>query len=285
VKQNIVVGCRAVSLGEIVIGGSGSLVDTYDANSGYVGGAGGANVTLVANGLITLNPATVVSGNLVTGSTWNGSGSVSGTYTPNVTPLPVTTTAYPYATCPTTGYTPRTDLPVNLNSSTYDQALGKFIVKSQPVTLDDTPSNGGYYFDLLSVSDQLNISYSATPNPVTIYIHDKLVESSGSQINNLTQKPGLLTIKACLQPGDPTTYIGHGISMTGGADAYMQIYAPGRDVVVGGGGALFGAVVGGGNTKKVSFTGGSQMHYDLQLVGVGNLRTVITGAWAETQPF
>ena len=38
-------------------------------------------------------------------------------------------------------------------------------------------------------------------------------------------------------------------------------------------------------TAQVSFTGGSQMHYDLQLVGVGNLRTVITGAWAETQPF
>jgi hypothetical protein len=79
--------------------------------------------------------------------------------------------------------------------------------------------------------------------------------------------------------------------MTGGADAYMQIYAPGRDVVVGGGGSLFGAVIGGGNAaigttgSKVSFTGGSQLHYDLALLGVGNVRTLITGAWAETQPF
>ena len=285
VKQTIVVGYGAVSFGQLVIGGSGSLVDTYDSNSGYVAGAGGANVTLIANGSIDLNSATVVSGNLVTGSTWDGDGSLSGTYTPNVSPPPVTTAVYPTATCPTTGYTPRTDLPVNLNSSTYDQAAGKFIVKSEPLTLDDTPSNGAYYFDLLSVSDQMNISYSATPNPVTIYVHDKLVVSSSGVVNNLTQKPALLVIKSCLQPGDPATFIGHGFSMTGGADAYLQLYAPNMDVVVGGGGDLFGAVVGGGNGKKLSFTGGSQMHYDLQLVGVGNLRTVITGAWAETQPF
>ena len=186
VKQTIVYGYGAVSYGQLVIGGSGSLVDTYDSNNGYVAGAGGANVTLLADASITLNPATVVSGNLESGTTWNGSGSVSGTIQQNVSPPPVSLADYPTVACPTTGYTPRTDLPANLNSSTYDQAAGKFVVKSQPVTLDDTPSNGGYYFDLLSVSDQLNISYSATPNPVIIYIHDKLVESSGSQINNLT---------------------------------------------------------------------------------------------------
>jgi hypothetical protein len=259
-------------------------VDTYDSNSGYVAGAGGANVTLVADGGITLNSDTKVFGNLVTGSTWNGSGSVSGTYTPNVSPLPVTTAAYPTASCPTTGYTPTSDLPSPLSPSTYDPVLGKFVVKSH-VVIDDTPSNSAYYFDLLSVADTLDVSYSATPNPVTIYIHDKLVESSHSMINNLSQKPSLLTIKSCLKPGDPASFIGHGISMTGGADAYMQIYAPNMDVVVGGGGGLFGSVIGGGNGQKVSFTGGSQLHYDVQLAGGAGVRTLITGAWAETQPF
>ena len=57
--------------------------------------------------------------------------------------------------------------------------------------------------------------------------------------------------------------------------------------MVGGGGALYGSVVGGGNNQGVSFTGGSKLHYDTQLSGgVGGApHTLITGAWAETQPF
>src|ERR1051325_8321171 len=179
VQQTIVYGYGAVSYGEIVIGGSGSLVDTFDSNVGYVAGSGGANVTLLADAGITLNPATVVSGNLETATTWNGSGSVSGTIQQNVSPPPVKLSDYPTAACPTTGYTPASDLPSPLAPSTYDAGAGKFVVKSH-IILDDTPSNGGYYFDLLSIADPRDISYSAPPNPVTIYTHDKLGESSHS---------------------------------------------------------------------------------------------------------
>jgi hypothetical protein len=286
VKQTIVLGYGVVALGQLVFGGSGSLVDTYDSNNGYVAGAGGANVTLIANGNIDLNNDTVVSGNLVTGGVWDGDGSLSGTYTPNVSPPPVSTAAYPTATCPTTGYTPASDLPLPSSGVTYNAATGQLVLGSAShLIIDDTPSNGAYYFDLLKVPSLLDISYSATPNPVTIYVHDKLVVSSGGRVNNLTQKPGLLTIKSCLQPGDPPTFIGHKFDFSGGGSGYLQIYAPNMDVSVGGGGDFYGAIVGGGNGQKVTINGGSKLHYDLQLVGVGNLRTVITGAWAETQPF
>ena len=290
VMQTVTIGNGVVSLGSLAIGGK-AIIDTYDSNDGYVAGAGGANLNLVSNGDITLAANTVVSGNLVTGGTWDGDGSVSGTYTPNVSPLPVTSTAYPTLSCPTTGYTPASDITIPVGSaSSYDQPAGKFLVKD-PLTIDDTPSNGAYYFDDLEISKALNISYSATPHPVTIYVHYKFLVSSGGNVNNLTQKPTLLAIKTCLKPGDPVTYTTDKFSLTGGAQGYMQLYAPNNDVVVGGGGDLFGSVVGGGlpgtvnSGNQVSFSGGSQLHYDRQLVAAGNIRTLVTGAWAEVQPF
>src|ERR1043166_5742431 len=281
VTEIVTVGYGVASFGQLVIGGSGSLVDTYDSNAGYVARAAGASGMLVSNGSVGLNSATVVSGNLMTGSTWDGDGSVSGTYTPNVSPLPVTAATYPTAACPTTGYTPRSDLPANLNSSTYDASAGKFIVKSEPVTIDDTPSNGAYYFDLLSVSDMLNISYSATPNPGTIYGHDNLIVSSGGNVNNLSAKPALLVIKSCLQAGDASTFIGHKFDFSGGGSGYLQIYAPNMDVSVGGGGDFYGAIIGGGNGQKITINGGSRLHYDTQLSGAANLRARFTGGGAE----
>jgi hypothetical protein len=118
---------------------------------------------------------------------------------------------------------------------------------------------------------------------VTIYVHDKLVVSSGGDVNNLTKKPGLLTIKSCLQAGDPSTFGGHGFSLTGGAAAYFQIYAPNMDVTVGGtGGGLWGSIVG----LTIDVTGSANIHYDKALgPGAGAALSMLTGSWAELQPF
>ena len=277
-----------IALGTLGVN-TGNTVDSYNSAGcadpsidGCYSSTKDSSATLLAGGAVDVH-GNFIYGSVSSGSTINTSGSVvTGTVTPSVSPNPVLAANYPAAACPAT-YTPLSDLPSPLAPSTYDPAAGKLVVKSSPVTIDDTPTGGAYYFDLLTVSDQLNISYSATPNPVTIYIHDKLTVSSGSSINNLSKKPGQLTIKSCLQAADLSTFSGHGISITGGGMGYFQIYSPNMDVTVGGtGGGFWGSIIG----KTIDATGSANLHYDKALgPGAGAALSMLTGSWAELQPF
>ena len=56
------------------------------------------------------------------------------------------------------------------------------------------------------------------------------------------------------------------------------MYAPNHDVVVGGGGDLFGAIIGG----TVTASGGSHLHFDESLANQGGTQlTSLAGGWAE----
>jgi hypothetical protein len=118
--------------------------------------------------------------------------------------------------------------------------------------------------------------YTTTPNvKLTIYIRDKLVVGGGGFFNP-TGLPALLDVRGCGIAAN------HGFSLTGGSGAYFTVYAPNFDVVVGGGGDLWGAIVG----HDVSATGGSHLHYDEALgPGAGAALSMLTGSWAELQPF
>jgi hypothetical protein len=277
-----------VALGALGVN-TGNTVDSYTSTGcadpsidGCYSSTHDSSATLLAGGAVDVH-GTFTYGSISSGSTINTAGAVvTGTVSPSLSPNPVPPASYPTAACPA-AYTPLSDV-IPLTAATYNASTGQLVLASSGTqVLDDTPSAGYYYFDLLKVATHLNISYSATPVPVTIYVHDKLVVSSGGDVNNLTKKPGLLTIKSCLQAGDPSTFGGHGFSLTGGAAAYFQIYAPNMDVTVGGtGGGLWGSIVG----LTIDVTGSANIHYDKALgPGAGAALSMLTGSWAELQPF
>jgi len=62
-----------------------------------------------------------------------------------------------------------------------------------------------------------------------------------------------------------------GITLSGGSQAYMAVYAPNSPITFSGGSDLYGAVV--GNT--VTDSGGTKMHYDVHLSGLGGAGVVM----------
>jgi hypothetical protein len=96
-----------------------------------------------------------------------------------------------------------------------------------------------------------------------IVVNGMLSASGGASFNTTGKIPGNLQIKSSFTGAN-------GVSLTGGS-AYMTIFAPRTNVMLGGGVQLFGAVLG----KTLTFSGvGGAIHYDLQLVTV----------WAEYFP-
>ncbi len=249
---------RAVfSQGLLTLGGSGSLSDSYDHRNGpYNAATANHNGDLFSNASITLNDGgTVVKGNVTAVSTISGTSGVTGTVTPGVAPLP----AYPVLSCPPGGYTPASYIPIGgpNGAKSYDPVLGKLIIG---------------YFNYVDAGGG-SITINTGGQHVDITIDDKLTVGSGGMVNPAAD-PTLVSVTSCGSPVKPSTW-----SITGGAGSYFTIYAPNHDVVVGGGGDLWGAVIG----AAVSATGGSHFHYDEAL---GNPQpstslTTVAGAWAE----
>jgi len=63
----------------------------------------------------------------------------------------------------------------------------------------------------------------------------------------------------------------HGITLSGGSQAYMAVYAPKSPIKFLGEGDFYGAVV--GNT--ITDSGGTKMHYDVHLSGLGGAGVVM----------
>ena len=264
---------RAVfSQGLLTLGGSGSLSDSYDHRMGpYNAATAGSNGDLFSNASITLNDGgTTVKGDVAAVGTISGTSGVTGTITPGAAPLP----PYPVLSCPTGGYTPASYIPIGPpnGAKSYDPILGKLIIGSGNNLVLSSPPPGGYYFSYVDAGGG-PITISAGSQHVDITIDDKLTVGSGGMVNTGAD-PTLVSVSACGSPVKPSTW-----SITGGAGSYFTIYAPNHDVVVGGGGDLWGAVIG----AAVSATGGSHFHYDEAL---GNPQpstslTTVAGAWAE----
>ncbi len=56
----------------------------------------------------------------------------------------------------------------------------------------------------------------------------------------------------------------NGVLLSGGAGAYLSVYAPTTSVGLSGGSPVYGALLG----KTLALSGGSAVHYDVQLVTV-----------------
>ena len=70
-----------------------------------------------------------------------------------------------------------------------------------------------------------------------------------------------------------------GLTINGGSQAYMQVYAPDTEVVLGGGTDFYGSLVAG----SISSTGGSKVHSDVALGSASGAAVVTLSAWHEVR--
>jgi hypothetical protein len=254
------------SQGNLVMGGSGSLSDGYDSQAGpYVAATADSTGSLASNGSVSLNDGgTVVKGDISAGGTATGTSGVTGTITQNAAPIP----AFPVLTCPALVYSA---LPLPLPSHvSYNQATGDLVVGGGVnYTLPVPPTT--YYFHSISLTGGSTLTLGATQH-VDIWIADGLTIGGGG-IGNTSGVPGNLSLWACGSPTKPTKW-----DLSGGSTGYFTVYAPNHDVVVGGGGDLFGAIIGG----TVTASGGSRLHYDEALARQPSKQLLaVTGSWAQ----
>jgi hypothetical protein len=257
------------SQGLFTMGGAGGLVDSYNSATGpYNAATAGSEGDIVGNGSATLNAgSSVVKGDLTVVGTATGTSLVQGTVTQGASPFPTE----PVLACPAGGYTPASAIPLT-TGVTYDPVSGKLTVGGgNTLTLNAPLAQYRFSSMTLSGGSHLVINGGADQH-VDIIIDDGLTVGGGGLVNS-SGKPTNLAVSSCGSPTKPTKW-----DIGGGSGAYWTVYAPNHDVVVGGGGDLWGAVIGG----TVSLTGGSKMHYDEALRNqAGSSLTSMAGGWAE----
>ena len=250
-----------VGLDGITIGASSALVDSYNSSIGYA--VHDDQASLLSNGTITLQGAKIhgdmvaanggrvvlqanslVTGDVVYGTTLANSGTIQGSIynqysTPFVAPIPAACGSYTKAPGPGNQWIS--------GAYAYDTVKGNLTVSGGGMA---TMIAGTYCFNNVTVSGGSTLAFSGA---VKMNITGKFTDSGGS-----LQNPSL--IPANLQVF--SSYTGsNGVTVSGTSATYMAIYAPGTDVTVSGGGAYFGSLV--GQTLRVS--GNSQVHQDLDL--------------------
>jgi hypothetical protein len=235
----------------VSLGGSGSLADSYNSSvAAYNAATANSHGNLRSNGSMTFNPATVVKGDATAGGTVTG-GTVTGTITQNAPAV----ADFSLLTCPGGGYTPASAVPSG-SHITYDESTGKLVVGSGgSLTLSALTK---YYFSEITLSGGGLLTVNSAGQHVDMYVAGDFKAGGGGLVNT-DAKPTNLTVSAC------GTSTGHSWTVNGGSGAYFGMYAPDRDVVIGGGGDLWGSVIG----LSVSATGGSKIHFDEAFAGGG----------------
>jgi hypothetical protein len=136
--------------------------------------------------------------------------------------------------------------PFNYNAAKGDLTVGG----GKSVTL----ANGTYCFHDLTLSggSKLNVN-----GPVKIFLTGQLVAGGGGGFVNPTFVPSNLQISSSYAGKD-------GVKLSGGSNAYLSVYAPRTSVELSGSSPVFGALLG----KTLVISGGSFVHYDVQMVTV-----------------
>jgi Tfp pilus assembly protein PilX len=261
---------------------------------------GTTNVSADPTDLGINGPNAVVHGNVESGGTVQVNGvnnpastsQVTGTITPNTSTTQVQLTALDNCG----PYTDLTGKVTQYTDNTYTTVVGSPTWKYGGVTgcgncgvgggkpgefvagggafIKFAPSTVPYCLSDVTFSGGTNVQVTG----LTVFIVNGVFTLSGGGFANVTQDPqnlqlistygnaGIAGTNAVNDPAETKT----GVTLSGGSDGYMTVYAPTTDVVVGGGGSIVGAVMGG---KNVNFTGGSALHYDAYL-GSGNANLV-----------
>jgi len=265
--------CAACASGTITLSG-GATTDSFDSSvSGYSGytplTAGSSGKVRSSNGNIFLSgDGTQVQGDATAG----GSGTVSvsegatvtGTTTHGAPPL----TFPPVDTSPC-GSPPEYSASNGITGGNYNTSTGA-LTASDGATVTLAP--GAYCFSSVTLSGGSTLQVHEA---VRIYLDiknsgDKSDFSGGSSggVVNTTGKAENLQIFSMSSS--------QGITLAGGSQAYMAVYAPNSPITFSGGSDFYGAVV--GNT--ITNSGGTKMHYDVHLSDLGGAGVVML-AWRQ----
>ena len=265
--------------GANVIIEGGSSTDSFDSDLGGYGASSCTTLGVTCNGDLGSN------GNIsqlctVTGCI-HGDARVVGTIAggcPNAAITGVCDDAgfnqpQPPVACPAS-YTPAASMPPlsSGHNYTYSQATGVFTVSGNN-TVDFTVPPTTYNFsrvDISSSNAQVNFHFGSPAQHLDLYVSGDFDVSGGAQINNLSQKPTLLSIIGCGTTG-PDSW-----SLSGSSASYFAVYAPNKSIRVAGSAGLYGSVVG----TSVDVAGGAAIHYDASL-GRSSSIVFVPGSWTE----
>jgi hypothetical protein len=243
--------------------GNNTLVDGYNSDKGpYNALTADSTGDVVSVGAMTLGP-TLVKGNATSAGSIANSMLVTGAVTPNSTTVPTFSTI----SCPTTGFTPASQVPTG-SGINYNATTGELQLTS---TANLVLTGTKYYFSSIKMTGQAQITVTGTSH-VDMYISGELT-LGGQGIVNSSARASQLTVSACGNPVNPTEW-----NVAGGADAVYSLYAPDRDLKISGHTNTYGAVLG----KNVQVSGTSLIHYDATLLNnTGLTFAVVSGSWTE----
>jgi len=247
----------------------GSTTDSFDSSvSGYTGynplTAGSHGNVRSSSGDISLSgDGTQVKGDATAGGNGtvsvSGGATVTGTTTHGAPPL----TFPPVDTSPC-GLPPDYSASDGITGGNYNASTGT-LTASDGATVILAP--GTYCFSSVTLSGGSALQVN---DAVKIYLDiknsgDKSDFTGGSSggVINTTGKAENLRIFSLSSS--------HGITLSGGSQAYMAVYAPKSPIKFLGEGDFYGAVV--GNT--ITDSGGTKMHYDVHLSGLEGAGVVI----------
>jgi hypothetical protein len=244
-----------VGLSRVSVETTGGKIDSFDSSLGPYGPSNHGSAALVmsngtlglagvslsgsatsTHGTVTVASTARVSSNVTAGTTASIKGSVGGTVTQKslstALSRPIVAACSPFSA--TTG--------ISGGTFTYSTSTGNLTVKTGTVRL----ANGTYCFHTIALNGGTKLSVSG---PVSIHLTGKITGASG-HILNTTNNPANLHID--------TRWVGvGGLTIAGGANAYMTILAPATSVTIPSG-SFFGTVFAG----TVSLTGSARFHAD-----------------------
>ena len=240
------------------MGATKAVADSFDSSVGYPASQG-ANALILSNGpiniggakilgnivstqgAVNLQPGSIVNGNVGAGTVVTNKGTVNGTVAQNQSAGALVAPAAPDCGA----FTLNPSITGNFSYSNGDlKVSGNSAVQV---------AAGTYCFHNVTLTGGATLQVSG---PVVINLTGEL-KASGGSFANQTHIPLNLQIASSFTGNN-------GVSLNGGADAYLTVYAPMTDVSLNGNTSLFGAVLG----KTLTLSGNPDVHYDTQLPNI-----------------
>lgn len=192
---------------------------------------------------VVLQSGSLVTGDVTAGGSVSSLGTVNGTIAARQASTPLAAPAV--APCGT--FSPGAGMS---GSFVYSARTGDLAVSGGgSVTLAD----GTYCLHTITLSGGSSLKVTG---PVVLNLTGQLLASGGALVN-LTGKPANLRVATSYSGGT-------GVSLSGGANAYLSVYAPATGVSISGGSPVYGAVLG----KTLVSSGNTPLHYDTSLATV-----------------
>jgi hypothetical protein len=265
--------CAACASGNIMLAG-GATTDSFDSSvSGYTGynpltASSNGNVRSSTGNISLSGDGTQVQGDAAAGGSGtvsvSGGATVTGTTATGAPPL-----SFPPVDTSPCGSPPAFSAGSGITGGSYNTSTGALAASDGAIV---TLAPGTYCFSSVTLSGGSTLQVHSA---VKIYLDikntgDRSDFSGGSSggVVNTTGKAENLQIFSLSSS--------QGITLAGGSQAYMAVYAPLSPITFVGGNDFYGAVI--GNT--ITDSSGTKMHYDTHLRGVGGAEVVML-AWRQ----